>query len=143
MPFVTQAVVFGDKQKHLVALLTLDEEAVCDFGRSESWEFDSYFDLCRSDNLYAYLKNEIAARSEGSLAEYEQVKRFAVMSNELSVEAGELTASLKIKRSVVAANYRPIIDSLFTNNFEPSPRTPSRASRQAGLKEESREVVSV
>jgi len=142
VPYVTQAVVFGDKQKHLVALLTLDEEAVCDFGRSESWEFDSFFDLSRSENLYAYLKNEIAARS-GTLAEYEQVKRFAVMSNELSVEAGELTASLKIKRSVVAANYGPIIDSLFANSYEPSPRTPSRASRSVGVQDESREVVSV
>ncbi len=142
VPYVTQAVVFGDKQKHLVALLTLDEEAVCEFARNESWEFDSFFDLSRSQNLYSYLKGEIAARS-GDLAEYEQVKRFAVMSNDLSVEAGELTASLKIKRSVVAKNYKPIIDALYLNSAECGPTLPTRSQNQATLREMQREVASV
>jgi len=139
VPFVTQAVVFGDKQKQLVALISLDEEAVCEYARSDNWEFDSYFDLCRSQNLHSYLKNEIAARSTG-LADYEKVSRFAVMSSEFSVEAGELTASLKIKRSVVAKNYRPIIDSLYANTYEPSLRP---ASQARAAQEDLRQVVQV
>jgi long-chain acyl-CoA synthetase len=141
VPFVTQAVVFGDKQKHLVALLTLDEEAVCDYARVHGWEFDSYFDLSRSHNLYAFLKAEISSRST-NLAEYELVKRFAVMANELSVEAGELTASLKIKRSVVARNYSGIIDALYANTYEGG-LAPERASAQANVREMQREVASV
>jgi len=62
------------------------------------------------------------------------------MSSEFSVEAGELTASLKIKRSVVAKNYRPIIDSLYANTYEPSlrPAAQARAAQQ-----DLREVVPV
>mgnify|MGYP000060358867 CR=1 FL=1 len=114
VPFVTQAVVFGDQQKHLVALLTLDEQATCDFARERNWEFDSYFDLSRSSALLGFLKRELQSRST-SLAEYEQVKRFAILANELSVEAGELTATLKIKRNVVGRNYKSLIDQLYTS----------------------------
>ncbi len=114
VPFVTQAVVFGDKQKHLVALITLDEQAACDFARERNWEFDSYFDLSRSTALLGFLKKELQARSK-DLADYEQVKRFAILANELSVEAGELTATLKIKRNVVGRNYKSLIDQMYSS----------------------------
>jgi long-chain acyl-CoA synthetase len=117
VPFVTQAVVFGDKQKHLVALITLDEQAACDFARERNWEFDSYFDLSRSSSLLGFLKKELQARSK-DLADYEQVKRFAILANELSVEAGELTATLKIKRNVVGRNYKSLIDQMY-NSHDP------------------------
>jgi long-chain acyl-CoA synthetase len=115
VPFVTQAVVFGDKQKHLVALITLDEQAACDFARERNWEFDSYFDLSRSTALLGFLKKELQARSR-DLADYEQVKRFAILANELSVEAGELTATLKIKRNVVGRNYKSLIDQMYSSH---------------------------
>ncbi len=122
--------------------LTLDEETICEYARSEGWEFNSFFDLSRSHNLYTYLKNEIAARSS-SLAEYELVKRFSVMSNDLSVEAGELTASLKIKRSVVARNYKDIIDSLYTSGAEPGPETSLTSYSQAVLRDMQRQSAPV
>lgn len=112
VPFVTQAVVFGDKQKHLIALLTLDEQAVLEYARDKNIDFDSYFDLSRSEALHHYLRSEIAARTK-TLADYEQVKKFAVLASDLSVEAGELTATLKIKRNIVARNYKDLIDSLY------------------------------
>lgn len=115
VPFVTQAVVFGDKQKHLVALITLDEQAACDFARERNWDFDSYFDLSRSTALLGFLKKELQARSR-DLADYEQVKRFAILANELSVEAGELTATLKIKRNVVGRNYKSLIDQMYSSH---------------------------
>lgn len=116
VPFVTQAVVFGDKQKHLVALLTLDEQAVIDYAREKNFEFDAYFDLSRSEDIHGLLRREIAQRSK-NLADYEQIKRFAVLTSDLSVEAGELTATLKIKRPVVARNYKDLIDSLYANEI--------------------------
>lgn len=115
--------VFGDKQKHLVALLTLDEQPVCDFAREQNWEFDSYFGGAHS-NFVAQEVIEIAMRSAG-LADYEHVKRFAILSNELSVEAGELTATLKIKRNVVARNYQPLIENLY---HSPEPALENRRS---------------
>ncbi len=64
------------------------------------------------------------------------------MSSELSVEAGELTASLKIKRSVVAQNYRPIIDALYANTYEGG-QPAKRASTQDNVREMQREAAPV
>lgn len=112
VPFVSQAVVFGDKQKALVALLTLDEQAAIEYGREQNWEFNSYADLLKLPKLNQFLRKEIQSRSH-QLADYEVVKRFAVLPEELSVEAGELTATLKIKRNVVASRYKSVVDALY------------------------------
>lgn len=112
VPFVSQAVVFGDKQKALVAMLTLDEQAAIEFGREQNWEFNSYSELLKQPKLNQFLRKEIQSRS-GQLADYEVVKRFAVLPDELSVDEGELTATLKIKRNVVAAKYKSVIEALY------------------------------
>ncbi len=112
VPYVSQAVVFGDKQKSLVALLTLDEQAVMDFGREQNWEFNSFTELLKQPKLNQFLRKEIQSRS-GQLADYEVVKRFAVLPEELSVDEGELTATLKIKRNVISQKYKSVIEALY------------------------------
>lgn len=112
VPFVSQAVVFGDKQKALVALLTLDEQAATEYGHEQNWDFNSYAELLKEPKLNQYLRKEIQSRS-GQLADYEVVKRFAVLPDELSVDEGELTATLKIKRNVVAAKYKSVVEALY------------------------------
>jgi long-chain acyl-CoA synthetase len=112
LSYITQAVVFGDKQKHLVALLTLDESLVCNLAKEKNWPYDSFFDLSRSPNLYNFLRKQID-KASSDLADYEHVKRFAILASELSVEAGELTATLKIKRNVVAKNYASLLEMLY------------------------------
>lgn len=112
IPGVSQAVVFGDKQKHLVALLTLDEHAVTDLARDQHWEHEGFDDLMHNPKLLTFLRKEIKTRSK-TLADYEQVKDFAILEKDLSVEAGEVTATLKIKRNVVAKKYKDLIASLY------------------------------
>ncbi|HEY9734169.1 MAG TPA: AMP-dependent synthetase/ligase [Drouetiella sp.] len=116
VPFVSQAVVFGDKQKALVALLTLDEQAAIEFGREQNWEFNTYAELLKQPKLNQFLRKEIHSRS-GQLADYEVVKRFAVLPDELSVDEGELTATLKIKRNVVATKYKSVIEALYKDEY--------------------------
>lgn len=112
VPFVNQAVVFGDKRKQLVSLIVLDEQAITQHASDEGWNFNSYSELIEIPEVVNMLKKEIAERSK-SLADYEKVSNFHVLANDLSVEAGELTATLKIKRNVVAQNYKSIIDRLY------------------------------
>lgn len=112
VPLVSQAVVFGDKKKALVALLTLDESTTMEFVREQGWSFDSFEQAARSKELNQFVKKELQNRSN-TLAEYEQVKKFTILPQDLSVEAGELTATLKIKRNVVGKNYKETIDSLY------------------------------
>ncbi len=118
-PIINQAVVFGDKQKFLVALLTLDEQLAMEFSRDSGWSHETFQDLAKSKELNQFLKKEIQRRST-DLPEYEQVKRFAILADELSVEAGELTATLKIKRNVVAKNYRSLIQSMYADAAVPA-----------------------
>lgn len=112
IPGISQAVVFGDKQKHLVALLTLDEHAVVDLARDQHWEHEGFEDLKHNAKLLTYIRKEIKARSK-SLADHEQVKDFAILDKDLSVDAGEMTATLKIKRNIVAKKYQDLIASLY------------------------------
>ncbi|MDX2107244.1 MAG: long-chain fatty acid--CoA ligase [Candidatus Melainabacteria bacterium] len=112
IPGISQVVVFGDKQKHLVALLTLDEHAVMDLARDQHWEHEGFEDLMHNVKLLTYLRKEIKARSK-PLADHEQVKDFAILEKDLSVDAGEMTATLKIKRNVVAKKYQDLIASLY------------------------------
>jgi long-chain acyl-CoA synthetase len=112
IPHVTQAVVFGDKQKHLVALVTLDEHAVQEFAREKNWQFESYQELVELPELTQFIRKEIHLRS-GQLADYEQVRKFEILPQDLSVEEGELTATLKIKRNVIAKRYAGIILRLY------------------------------
>lgn len=116
VPHVSQAVVFGDKQKALVALLTLDEHAVSEFARENNWEFNSYADLIKQPALNQFLRKEIQSRSK-DLADYEAVKRFVVLPEDLSVDEGELTATLKIKRNVIAKKYKPVIEALYRDEI--------------------------
>lgn len=117
VPFVTQAVVFGDKQKHLVALLTLDEHGVTEFAQEKNWPFDSYADLVQNAQLNQYIRKEIQLRS-GQLADYEAIRRFAILPKDLSVEEGELTATLKVKRNVIARSYDQLIQSLYRDEAQ-------------------------
>ncbi len=112
IPLISQSVVFGDKRKTLVALLTLDEQATCEFANEKNWTYKDFADLLSKPELKKYLKAEIASKS-AALADYEQVRNFAVLSQELSVENGELTATLKIKRNVLKTKYRDLIESLY------------------------------
>lgn len=130
VPLVTQAVVFGDKQKYLVALLMLEEQAAVDFAREQGWEFNSYFDLTTNKDFLAYLKREMVTRSR-LLADYEQVKRFTILQSDLSVEAGELTATLKIKRNVVSKNYKDLISQMYVNEREQE--EPAAGDKKASL----------
>lgn len=112
IPFVSQAIVFGDKRKTLVALFTLEEQATIEFAREQNWTFKDYSELLESAELKKYLKREIDAKCR-TLADYEKVNNFAILPAELSVENGELTATLKIKRNVLRDKYKSLINSLY------------------------------
>lgn len=111
VPVISQAVVFGDKGRHLVALLTVDERKAMEISCEHNWPYTAFSELAKSKELYEYLKKEINAK-RNELAEYECIKHFSILEKDLSVEAGELTATLKIKRNVLAEKYADRIESL-------------------------------
>jgi long-chain acyl-CoA synthetase len=97
-PFISQVVVIGDRQKYLVALITLGEDAARDRPGAEA------------------AVAAAVARLNEKLASYETIKRFTILPRDLSEEAGELTPSLKVKRKVVTDRYKAEIASMYAES---------------------------
>jgi long-chain acyl-CoA synthetase len=106
---VSQALVFGDKRPYCVALVTLSEEAIKRFGGGDG----DASKLAQSPELRAAVQKELD-QLNSTLASYETIKRFAILPQDLTEAAGELTPSMKVKRKVVIEKYRATIESLYT-----------------------------
>lgn len=112
IPLISQAIVFGDKRKTLVALITLEEGVSIEFARERGWSFKDFAELIESTELKKHLDKEIQEKCKEH-ADYERVRNFSILPQELSVEAGELTATLKIKRNVIRERYKELVESMY------------------------------
>lgn len=110
-PWVAHAVVFGDKQPYLVALVTLDLRA-CQRWATERKRPTDIQSLSRDPELLALIQLDVDATNH-RLSSYETIKRFAVLGTELTQERGELTDTLKVRRRVIEKHYKSTIDSLY------------------------------
>ncbi len=111
-PFINQVVVLGDKERYLAALIVLEKEAIVKWARENSLGIDAQTSLNDNEAIVHLIEKEIY-RLSSELASYETVKKFLILDEELSVEGGELTPTLKVKRKVVAQKYADKIKALF------------------------------
>jgi len=109
-PLVSQCVVVGDRKPYLVALITLDPEALTRFA-AEQGTLDEA-SATDSPVVRAELEKHIEEVNT-HFASVEQVKRFQILPHDLSQEGGELTPTLKLKRPVIAAKYEEDIENLY------------------------------
>jgi long-chain acyl-CoA synthetase len=111
-PYASQFVVFGNERNFVVALITLDPDALAPWAE-ENGITGSYADIVASDAcqsmVAAYVK-ELNAQ----LNRWETIKKWKLLDHDLSVESGELTPSMKVKRNVVEDNYAGLIDSFYS-----------------------------
>ncbi|MCZ7686149.1 MAG: AMP-dependent synthetase/ligase [Sandaracinaceae bacterium] len=112
IPGVLQAAVVGDRRKFLAALLTLDPDASLRIARERGLAASSTVELAAHPGFQAYVREAIDAVNR-DLARYETIKRFHLLARELTVESGELTPTLKIKRKVVAMRYGAEIEAMY------------------------------
>jgi long-chain acyl-CoA synthetase len=111
IPWVSQAVAYGDRRPYLVAALTLDADEA--HGLAERCGLPSETAaLAHEPRVRELLEAEVQAVN-ARFARIEQVKRFAILDHDLSQAAGELTPTLKVKRSVVYERYRDVFDALY------------------------------
>ena len=110
-PFITRAVVLGDRRKFLVALLVVDSDAIRRWARENHLGGDLGA-LSRHPKVRALIGAEIERVNEG-LASFETVKRFEILDRDLSLESGELTPTGKVRRSVVMRRRAALIDTLY------------------------------
>jgi long-subunit acyl-CoA synthetase (AMP-forming) len=115
IPGVAQAVVVGERRNYLSALLVLDPEQIPELAEKIGSRAQSVAEAASCEHFRGYLEEQVARVNE-TLARYETIKRFAVLDDQLSVEAGTLTPTLKIKRRGIAERYGRHIEALYTSD---------------------------
>jgi len=113
-PLVSQVLIHGDNKKYIVALITLDPMNLEKFAIEKQISYKDKTELTQN-NLVLEAVRKTVAETNSNLASYETVKRFAVLPADFTVEAGELTPSLKVKRKFVDQKYRLQIEKLYSN----------------------------
>lgn len=110
--YIAELVMVGDGKPYLSALVAPDFEQLGRWCEGEGIPADSPQSMARDERVQAHLMSEINRRSEG-LASFEQVKKIAVMTAVFSIESGELTPTMKVKRRVVTERYADLIEALY------------------------------
>lgn len=110
-PWISQAVMHGDRRPYPVVLVTLDPETVLPWAQAQGLP-DSIAELSRHPEMVGMVQQAVDA-ANAKLATPEQVKKFVIADRDLSQETGELTPTLKIKRKVVGVNFRAHFDALY------------------------------
>ncbi|MGZ8667032.1 MAG: AMP-dependent synthetase/ligase [Solirubrobacterales bacterium] len=112
-PLVSQCVVVGDRRPYLVALVTLDPEEAVRYASEHDLRPDPEA-LASNPDVRAQIQAHLDKVNE-KFARVEQVKKFEILPRDLSQESGELTPTLKVKRSVVVDKYEPQIEALYSS----------------------------
>lgn len=110
--WVSQAVVVGDRKKHLSALLTLDETKLDALVSAAGAKAKSMKEAAASDEVHRLLMKEVE-RVNGELARVQTIKKIKVLPADLSIEGGELTPTMKVKRKVVNNKYADAIEAFY------------------------------
>lgn len=111
-PWVSQAVVIGDRRKFVSALITLDEDTVTQFAEQKSIAHGSFAELTRHPDVVALVEAHVAEVND-ELANVEKVKAFRILDEDFTVDAGTITPTLKIKRKPIAERYGDAIEGMY------------------------------
>jgi long-chain acyl-CoA synthetase len=112
-PYASQFMVFGNQRNYCVALVTLDPEALADWAKDNGLADKPYAEVVASDACRAMVQ-EYVDKLNSQLNRWETIKKFELLDHDLSIETGELTPSLKVKRNVIESNYADVLDAFYT-----------------------------
>jgi long-chain acyl-CoA synthetase len=110
--YVDQIVIIADQRKFVSALIIPEYELLEEWARRHHIDFSDRSELCRNPEVVEFVMDRIDTMQQ-DLAHYEQVKRITLLPEPFSMERGELTNTLKVKRSVLNENYRAEIDKMY------------------------------
>jgi long-chain acyl-CoA synthetase len=111
-PYVSQVLVHGEGRKYITALITLDPEAIAGWAAEQGVEEREADDLAGDPQVHALVDGYVTAANK-RLERWETVKKFAILPGELSVDGGEVTPSLKIRRKAVERKYHDLLDGMY------------------------------
>ncbi len=111
-PYISDAVVVGDKKPYLTCLVMIERETVEKFAQDKDVPFTNYASLCRAKEVQDLIWSEIE-RVNSNFARVETIKRFYLIEQQLTPEDEELTPTMKLKRSFVNKKYKDEIDAMY------------------------------
>ena len=111
-PYITDAVVIGDKRPYLTVIIMIDQENVEKFAQDNDVPFSNYASLTRSPEVQQLIQDVIDATNK-KFARVEQIKHFWLLDTQLSAEDEELTPTMKLKRKLVQQKYAPQIEAMY------------------------------
>jgi len=112
IPYFENVVVIGDRRKFVSALVVPNLGALAAYARAHGIAFERPAELIRTREIYDLAMTEIEKRT-GDFAQFEKVRKIAFLEKEFTIDAGELTPTLKIRRSVIEKKYQTNIDELY------------------------------
>lgn len=111
-PYVREAIVIGDQQKYLVALVGIELDTVGDWATRRGLPYTTYADLSSKPEVVELI-DEVVGHVNRDLARVEQLKAFRLLGRELDHEGGELTATQKVKRRAIATEFSDLIEEMY------------------------------
>jgi long-chain acyl-CoA synthetase len=111
-PYITDAVVIGDKRAYLTVIIMIDQENVEKYAQDNDVPFSNYASLTRSAEVQALIQGELE-RVNKKFARVEQIKKFWLLDTQLTAEDEELTPTMKLKRKLVQQKYAPQIEAMY------------------------------
>ena len=108
----SHVLVHGNSRNYATALITLDPEALAQWGRAQGLKATDYHSLAEDPTVHRYVQ-ACVEELNGRLNRWETIKDFRILDHDLSVEEGELTPSMKLKRKVVETKYESLLDSMY------------------------------
>jgi long-chain acyl-CoA synthetase len=114
-PYVSQSLVHGNNRNFCTMLVALDKEAITEWAKGNGVT-GTYDQIVKDPRTHALIKPFVQELNKG-LASYESIKNFSILPKDLTLEDGDLTPSLKLKRKVVETKYKELIDGFYTGNL--------------------------
>jgi len=110
--YIDQFIVIGDRRMFVSALIVPDFEAVKEYADSNKIPYADEKDLVQNDKIYKLLEDDMI-RFQKKLANYERVRKFVLLDRPFTIDSGEITPSMKIKRKIVEENYNDLIELMY------------------------------
>lgn len=111
-PFIAQCVPYGDNRKYLTAVLVLNEQEITVWAQQQNIPFRDYRDLIGNSQVHAFIRKKVDVLNE-RLASFETIKKFIISDHDFTLESGELTPTMKVKKNKVIEKFKDQLDSLY------------------------------
>jgi len=110
-PYITDAVVIGDRRKYVTALIVIDEENVVKYAQDQKVQYTTFASLTRTEEVIKLISDEVEKVNK-QIARVENIRKFRLLDKKLYTGDGEVTPTMKVKRRSIAAQYKDVIETV-------------------------------